>query len=72
MVTIDQLDKYSVMQNFPNQFNAKKTIEYVLQGKNDVILRVANLIEEEAAILVHEEQVVGFQKVEFDGKNPSG
>jgi len=64
---------FQLEQNFPNPFNPSTTIGYVLQEKSYAKLTILNVIGEEVAILVNEEQDKGYHKVEFDGsKLPSG
>jgi len=72
-VDVRMLDNYTLEQNYPNPFNPVTTIGYVLQEKSNVKLTLMNLIGEEIAVLVNEEQDIGYHKVEFNVANlPSG
>lgn len=61
-------------QNYPNPFNPSTTITYSVSGKKQKMkLSVYNVLGQEVAVLVNEEQRAGNYKVIFDGSNlPSG
>jgi len=56
-------------QNFPNPFNPKSTIGYVLKEKTNAKLILLNAIGEEMAIFINEEQDKGFHKIDFNASN---
>jgi hypothetical protein len=61
------LDDYALRNNYPNPFNQLTTIEYKLPETGKVLLSVFNLVGEQIAVLVNEEQASGTYKVDFDG-----
>lgn len=65
-VDVRSLDDYTLEQNYPNPFNPATTIGYVLKEKTNTKLILFNSIGEEIAVLVNEEQVKGFHKVDFN------
>jgi hypothetical protein len=72
-VEVISLTSYSLEQNYPNPFNPSTTIKYGLKEKGNVKLTLLNLLGEEIAILVNEEQDKGYHKVELNAQNlPSG
>lgn len=65
---------YILEQNFPNPFNPVTTIKYSIPNTKEnnyssVQLRVYNLLGQEVATLVNEQQMPGLYKVKFDGSN---
>jgi hypothetical protein len=74
-VTDDDIKPIEFMleQNYPNPFNPSTIIGYVLQEKSNAKLSLINILGEEVAILVNEEQDKGFHKVDINAANlPSG
>jgi hypothetical protein len=60
-------------QNYPNPFNPNTTISYTLLQSGLVKLKVYDILGNEMAVLVNEEQSTGNHKIEFNGTNfPSG
>lgn len=58
---------------YPNPFNPTTTIEYDIPSRTQVSLRIYNLIGQEVAVLVNEEQVAGHKAVVFNADGlPSG
>ena len=53
-------------QNFPNPFKNQTTIQYNIQKKGFVSLRVFDLTGRVVDILINDEQTVGLHHVEFD------
>ena len=66
-------DKFGLLQNYPNPFNPATTIEFSLRQKQEVTLKVYDLLGREVTILVNTELGAGVHKVTFDASNlPSG
>lgn len=70
--------QYELMQNYPNPFNPTTKIRFsvpMVNGltKQNVLLKVYNLLGDEVATLVNESLNAGNYETEFDAKNlPSG
>lgn len=62
---------WALMQNHPNPFNAKTTINYQLPVANHVKLEVYNLLGRKVAILVDERQEAGYRSVVWDASEVS-
>ena len=58
--------KFSLMQNYPNPFNPSTTIEYTVNKKEFVSLRVFDIVGRELANLVNEIREPGFYRIDFD------
>jgi len=64
---------YELSQNFPNPFNPSTTIRYGLPKAERVTLKVYNLLGEEVAALVNDEQrTAGYHVAIWDGRNKDG
>ena len=64
---------YELLGNYPNPFNSNTTIRYSLSQSGFVNLHVYNILGQEVAKLVNEEQNFGSYEVQFDATNlPSG
>ena len=62
-----------LMQNYPNPFVGRTTIEYTLPAAGPVQLRVFNIAGEEVARVVDGTLGAGMQRAEFSsGSLPSG
>ena len=59
----------SLNQNYPNPFNPITNIEYRIPNSEVVTLKIYNLIGQEVATLVSENQNAGNHSYQFDGKN---
>jgi hypothetical protein len=65
--------KYQLSQSYPNPFNPSSIIHYELPERNQVILKVYNLLGQEIAMLVNEYQPAGYYDKQFDASGlPSG
>jgi len=67
-------DVFSLEQNYPNPFNPVTTIKYSIpnnavetQHAASVQLKIYNLLGQETATLVNQNQEAGFYEVKFDG-----
>jgi photosystem II stability/assembly factor-like uncharacterized protein len=58
--------KLVLYQNYPNPFNPRTIINYELPKTNDVILSIYNLLGQNVAILVNEQQIAGHHQIEWD------
>jgi len=64
---------FSLEQNYPNPFNPTTTITYQVGKDGYVVLKVFNLLGEEVAVLVNQQQQKGNYEVRFDAAGlPSG
>jgi len=65
--------EFILYQNFPNPFNPKTNINYSIPTTQYTILKVYDILGNEIALLVNENQNAGSYSVEFDASNsPSG
>lgn len=65
--------QYVLRQNYPNPFNPSTTIKYDIPEVNVVNLTVYNILGQQVAILVNEQQYPGSYSVDFNvGNLPSG
>ena len=72
-VTFDKALSYSLEQNYPNPFNPQTTINYEVKSSGKVLIRIYDIIGNEIARLVDENQEAGSYSVNFDASNlPSG
>jgi len=67
----DKINNYVLSECYPNPFNPNTTIEYQVPKTSKIKISVYNLVGEEIAIIVNEEQTQGKYKVEFNGVNLS-
>lgn len=65
--------RFDLSQNYPNPFNPETTIEYNLEKKELITLKVYDLLGRELAILVNEVQEAGSRHIRFSAENlPAG
>jgi len=57
---------FRLAQNLPNPFNPSTSIQYELESRQFVQLKVYDLLGKEIAILVNEEKMAGIHKINFD------
>jgi Secretion system C-terminal sorting domain len=76
--SVEKLDdlipaKFELEQNYPNPFNPSTKIRFTVPEAGLVTMKVYNLLGQEVAILVNEEQAAGVYEVTFDAAQlPSG
>ena len=64
---------YSLRQNYPNPFNPSTNIEYSIPSESFVVLKVYDILGNEVATLVNEQQQAGVYRADFTAGNlPSG
>lgn len=67
------VNDFSLEQNFPNPFNPSTRINYQIANDNFVTLKVYDIIGNEVAALVNNQQPAGKYSVDFNSANlPSG
>lgn len=64
--------EFNLAQNYPNPFNPSTVISYTVPKESFVTLKVYNLLGQEVASLVNEEQPSGSYKVDFSASGISG
>ncbi len=65
--------EFSLSQNYPNPFNPSTNIQYAIDSRQYVSLKVYDILGKEVAILVNEEKLAGNYKITFDASSlPSG
>ena len=65
-------DGFKLSQNYPNPFNPSTRIEYSLPSQSHVSIKIYNLLGQEVATLVDEQQSNGSHIVEWDGRSTNG
>jgi hypothetical protein len=60
---------YALEQNFPNPFNPSTTIKYALPLNGIVTLKIYNILGQEVASLVNQEQAAGNYTVSFNASH---
>jgi len=73
-LTDDQIpNDFTLKQNYPNPFNPSTNIEYSIPSESFVELKVYDVLGNEVATLVNEQQQAGVYRADFDAVNlPSG
>ncbi|MFQ6605912.1 MAG: T9SS type A sorting domain-containing protein [Fidelibacterota bacterium] len=61
-------DHYALYQNYPNPFNPVTTIRYELPEQTAVKLVVYDVLGQEVAVLINEQQASGIREVKFDAR----
>lgn len=60
------------LNNYPNPFNSRTTIEFALPQSGEVKLEVINILGQPIRTLVHQHMEAGDHKMAWDGKNENG
>lgn len=64
---------YELSQNYPNPFNPSTRISYSIPKETFVEIKIYNMLGNEVALLVNEEQKAGTYSITFNASNlPSG
>jgi hypothetical protein len=66
-----KIENFYLSNSYPNPFNPTTTIEYFVPKLANVKISVFNLVGEEIAIIVNEEQAPGKYNIDFNGANLS-
>ena len=61
------INTYKLSQNYPNPFNPTTTIEYSIPQSRFVSLKVYDILGREVKTLVHQQELPGTYKVQFNG-----
>ncbi|MCW9065142.1 MAG: T9SS type A sorting domain-containing protein [Ignavibacteriaceae bacterium] len=61
--------EYSLEQNYPNPFNPSTKIEYRIPEVSFVLLKVYDILGNEVATIVNQEQAAGVYRADFSGIN---
>jgi hypothetical protein len=70
-VELSQPADYFLSQNYPNPFNPSTTISYAIAEDIDVTLKVFDVLGNEVATLINENQPAGNYDITFDAANLS-
>ena len=66
-----QPTEFKLFQNYPNPFNPATTIQYELAAASHTRLTIYNILGQEVAILVDEQQHPGYHSVRYDASHLS-
>jgi hypothetical protein len=58
--------EFYLMQNYPNPFNPTTSIQYAVGSKQNITLKIYNILGNEIVTLVNEEQSAGKYEVKFN------
>ncbi|MHC1738425.1 MAG: CotH kinase family protein [Ignavibacteriaceae bacterium] len=61
--------RFMLMQNYPNPFNPNTAIRYKIPEVSKVVLKIYDVLGNEVAIPVNEEQIAGTYEVRFNAGN---
>ncbi len=76
VANIDEIinpNEFNLYQNYPNPFNPNTNIKYSIPTKENVSLKIYDILGNEISILVDEQKIAGTYEVDFDASNlPTG
>ncbi len=61
-------EDFALFQNYPNPFNPTTRIQYAISRRQNVQLKIFDILGNEVATLVDEEKIPGIYEVEFDAE----
>jgi len=64
-------DSYALFQNYPNPFNPSTNIKFQVPEKQQITLKVYDILGKEIAVLVDEEKETGIYEIVFDASELS-
>ena len=64
--------EFSLAQNYPNPFNPSTRIEYSLPASADVELTVFNILGQQVALLLNQEQSAGTHSITWNAEDSNG
>jgi hypothetical protein len=65
-IVVASPDHFELFQNYPNPFNPATTISYQLPSDGRVSLKIYNLLGQEIAALLEEDQSAGYHQAVLD------
>jgi hypothetical protein len=72
-VNVNTPAQFSLSQNYPNPFNPETLIKYAMDTREQVTLKVYDILGREVATLINEIKQPGYYETKFNGSNyPSG
>ncbi len=70
--TIPIPDEPNLYQNYPNPFNYRTTIPYSVPYPTQIEIEVINLLGEHVATLVNQNEIPGYNHIQWNGRNRNG
>ncbi|MDP2302919.1 MAG: GxGYxYP family putative glycoside hydrolase [Ignavibacteria bacterium] len=67
----DAPSSFALMQNYPNPFNPSTTICYAIAERQNVTMKVYDILGKEIVTLLNEEKDAGYYQIEFDAEKYS-
>ncbi|HEV8538243.1 MAG TPA: T9SS type A sorting domain-containing protein, partial [Bacteroidota bacterium] len=71
-LTVSPPEKFELFQNYPNPFNPTTVFSFELPVSGFVALKVFNLLGEEVATIVDEQQEAGYHEKSWDARQNAG
>ncbi|MBI1807830.1 MAG: T9SS type A sorting domain-containing protein [Ignavibacteria bacterium] len=71
VITVTPPDQFELFQNYPNPFNPSTTLSYQLSADGHVKLAIYNLLGQQVALSVDEEEHAGYHEITWDARNVS-